>query len=360
MKKALLLAGFFLATGAVSGQDSSRLRELVMKGVQLHDQGQYEAAIKKYDEALALAPDFVIAQYEKSYSLMASKKFRDAIELSQRIIKNDRADSNMIGNAYSTWGTALDEEGDPKKAIKVYEEGIKKVPGFNMLDYNKAICYLRMNETDKGLAALKMSLLKNPQHASSHYTLGRVLFFKKNRIAALMPYMVYLLYDNGSPRATDVLATVRSVVEGSIKQTDSNSYRINIAADVLGKRHRKARHADDDFQSLELLTSLSPAASLSETKDMLPADRFALLLSRLIGNLALETGHNGFYGKFYLPFFKALSKQKYAEAFAHQIFLPSGNVMNQAWIQDHRSQMDAFLVWMDAYKWPGIRDIASE
>ena len=83
MKKALLLVLFFLMTGRGIGQDSVRVRELVMKGVLLHDQGQYEAAIKKYDEALALAPGFVIAQYDKSYSLMASRKFRDAIEISQ-------------------------------------------------------------------------------------------------------------------------------------------------------------------------------------------------------------------------------------------------------------------------------------
>lgn len=360
MKKALLLVLFFLMTGRGIGQDSVRVRELVMKGVQLHDQGQYEAAIKKYDEALALEPGFVIAQYEKSYSLMASRKFRDAIEISQLIIKNDKADSNMIGNAYSTWGTALDEDGNPKKAIKVYEEGIKKNPGFSMLDYNKAICYLRMNEPEKGLAELKTALLKNPQHASSHYMLGRVQFLKKNRIAALMPYLIYLVYDNESARAVDVLALVRSVVEGNVQQTDTNSYRINITTDALMNGHRKKKQADDDFTSLELITGLSAAGSLSEMKDMLPADRFALLLSKMIGNLALQTGHKGFYGQFYLPFFKALSEKKYTEAFAHQLFRPSGNVMNEAWIQDHHSQMDAFLVWIDAYKWPGINDIAFE
>ncbi|SDD34485.1 Tetratricopeptide repeat-containing protein [Niabella drilacis] len=352
MKGQLLLTGFLLLLLKVQGQDTSRIKLLMMEGIRFHDQGQYADAVKKYDSVLGIDPDHVIAQYEKSYSLMASKNYKQAIELSQVIIKSKRADSSIMGNAYSTWGAALDEQGDHQKALKVYEEGIREVPGNNMLNYNKAITYLRMNQIDAGISELEASLSKNPVHLSSHFMLGRTMLLKNNKIAALMPYMTYLLLDNRSKRAEDALGEVRRLVEGNAKKTDSNTYHIEISRGALKKRGHK-RPADDDFQSISLLFELGGAADASKTEGLLPADRFAGRLASVIELLAGQTGHSGFYGSVYLPFFRGLHEQKLVESFAHHIFSPSGNVMNEVWIQDHREQMEQLRVWTQAYRWPG-------
>ncbi|MGJ7031466.1 tetratricopeptide repeat protein [Niabella hirudinis] len=355
MKKQLLFAaGFFLLLlSGAQGQDSTRIRLLMMEGIRFHDRGQYTDAIKKYDSVLRIDPDHVFAQYEKSYSLMAVKNYKEAIALSQLVVKNQRADTGIIGSAYSTWGSALDEQGDHKKALSVYDEGIKKVPGYNMLNYNKAITLLRTHQIDAGVSELEASLLKNPRHLSSHLMLGRtMLLLRHSKIAALMPYMTYLLLDNRSEQALDVLGVVRGLVEGSVKKTDSNSYHIELSGHSLKKKKNK-KPADDDFKSIELLFKLGAAADASKTEGQLPADRFASRLSSVIELLAGQTGHTGFYGRFYLPFFSGLHEQQLAESFGHHIYTPSGNVMNEVWIQDHREQMDRLKMWTQAYRWPG-------
>lgn len=352
MKRSLLFAGFLWTVFSAAGQDSARVKTLMMEGIRMHDRGQYADAIRKYDEVLTADPGNIVAQYEKTYSLMASKKYEEAILLSRAIIENKQADSRMVGNAYSTWGSALDEQGEHKKALKVYSAGIERVPAYNMLNYNKAITYLRMNQTDAGILELEESILKNPGHISSHFMLGRVMLLKNNKVAALMPYMTCLLMDNKSKRAEDALGVVRGLVEGAVKKTDSGSYHIPISLGALKKTGKKPS-ADADFESMELLFELGAAAAFSKTKDMLPADRFANRLVSLIGQLAAQKGHDGFYGKFYLPFFSGLHEQELAESFAHHIFSPSGNVMNEVWIQDHRQQMERLGAWTQAYQWPG-------
>lgn len=352
MKGQLLLAAFLLLLLKVHGQDTSRIKLLMMEGIRFHDQGQYADAIKRYDTILGLEPDNVIAQYEKSYSLMALKNYKEAIVLSRSIIRNKRADSGIIGNAYSTWGSALDEQGDHKKALKVYDTGIKKVPAYNMLNYNKAISYLRMNQIDAGILELEASLLKNPVHLSSHFMLGRAMLLKNNRMAALMPYMTYLLLDNKSKRAEETLASVRKLVEGRARKTDSGGYHVEIPPDALEKPGGKPL-ADDDFKSMELLFELGAASAAVKAKDLLPADRFADQLKSVIRLLAGQQGRTGFYGRFYLPFFSGLHGRQLGESFAHYIFSPSGNVMNEVWIQDHREQMETFRSWVTKYQWPG-------
>ncbi|MBZ4191678.1 tetratricopeptide repeat protein [Niabella beijingensis] len=352
MKKWFLLTAALWIGSGVNGQDTARIKTLMMEGVQLHERGQYADAIKKYEEVLAADPTNIVAQYEKTYSLMASKKYKEAIELSQAIIENKDAEPAMIGNAYSTWGSAVDEEGDHKKALKIYDAGIKKVPAYNMLNYNKAITYFRMNEAGKGVDELKQSLLKNPRHPASHFLLGRIMYHRRNKMAGMMPLLVYLLYDNKSKRAEEALTTVRSIVEAGVKQQDSAHYSIDIAPGALVKRSNKSAAADDDFSSMELFLGLNAAAAVSKTKEMLPADRFAYLLKQVIGNLAEQKGHTGFYGTFYMPFFTRLHQEALTESFAHHIFFPTGNVMNEVWVQDHQEQMKELQAWAMNYKWP--------
>ncbi|MBO9595943.1 MAG: hypothetical protein J7599_23775 [Niabella sp.] len=354
MKQRLLLVGMLGSGIWLHAQDSVRVKMLITEGIRLHDQRQYAAAIKKYDTVLSIDPLNLVAQYEKSYSLMASKNYKEAVVLSQAIAENKNAEPGMIGNAYSTWGFALDEGGDHQQALKIYDAGIKKVPGYYMLNYNKAVTYFRMNEMDKGIGELKQSLLKNPRHPASHFMLGQIMQYRKNKIAAMMPLLMYLLYDNKSKRAEEALAIVRSIVEGRTKTLDSGNYAVDITPEVLAGAGKKKAAADDDFGSIELLLELGAASAHATVKDMFPADRFAYLLKQAFNSLTEQQGHDGFYGSFYLPFFADMHKKGLTESFAHLIFFPSGNVMNEVWIQDHRAQMDQLRTWAQAYSWPGV------
>lgn len=353
MKQCLLLAGMLGGGIWLHAQDSSRVKTLIMEGIRLHDQRQYAAAIKKYDTVLNIDPVNLVAQYEKSYSLMASKNYKEATILSQAIVENKNAEPGMIGNAYSTWGSALDESGDHQQALKIYDEGIKKVPEYHMLNYNKAVTYFRMNEIENGISELKQSLSKNPRHPASHFMLGRIMYYRKNKVAAMMSLLTYLLYDNKSKRAEEALTILRSMVEGNIKKLDSGAV-VDGTPEALTGAGKKKTTADDDFGSMETLLETGTAPAISTAKEMLPADRFAYLLKQAINNLTEQEGHHGFYGSFYMPFFTGMYKKGLTESFAHLVFLPSGNVMNEVWIQDHREQMEQLREWTQAFQWPGV------
>jgi tetratricopeptide (TPR) repeat protein len=76
MKKicAALIAMLFAVT--VFSQRNEEVKKIVNEGIELHDKGDYEGAIKKYDEAIQIDPNDFDANYEKSYSLHAAKIYR--------------------------------------------------------------------------------------------------------------------------------------------------------------------------------------------------------------------------------------------------------------------------------------------
>src|SRR4051812_38762152 len=100
-------------------------KTLVGEGIAFHDEGKYEEAIQKYDAAIAVDDKYFGAYYEKSYSLIAAKKYDEAIALCKYMLKQFKAEPDMPG-IYTNYGTCLDLQCKQKQALDVYDEGIKQ------------------------------------------------------------------------------------------------------------------------------------------------------------------------------------------------------------------------------------------
>ena len=79
-----LLCISFIATHA---QDLNSIDSLLKEGVYLHDQGEYDAAILKYEEALALDSDNITVLAEKAFSLLSLKDYSNSIKVCEQAIK---------------------------------------------------------------------------------------------------------------------------------------------------------------------------------------------------------------------------------------------------------------------------------
>ena len=123
MKKfVFVFLSLFFSTLIFSQQD---LDALVKEGVTLHDSGQYEEALSKYNAVLAVDKNHYLANYEKSYTLMALRKYEECIEISKFLLKSF-PDGNSNAAVYINYGTCFDLLGKAKQAVSIYNDGIKK------------------------------------------------------------------------------------------------------------------------------------------------------------------------------------------------------------------------------------------
>lgn len=122
---------FFLAITSFStslGQSGDSSANLIRQGIALHDQKDYEGAIKLYDEVIKNDPNNYLAYYEKCLSLYVSAKYDDCIELCKLIIKKF-PDEDDVRKVYSNYGSALDAQGKPEEALRVYYHSIARCTG---------------------------------------------------------------------------------------------------------------------------------------------------------------------------------------------------------------------------------------
>src|SRR5688500_18054936 len=107
MKKSTVILILYFICNFSFGQDKATAEKLVDEGVAYHDKGDYEGAISRYDKALELDKDNLLALSEKAFSLVSIQKYDEAISCCQKVMAVHPGDKGLK-TVYVTYGNALD------------------------------------------------------------------------------------------------------------------------------------------------------------------------------------------------------------------------------------------------------------
>jgi tetratricopeptide (TPR) repeat protein len=334
---------FFTAFGQGDGSVSDLLRQ----GVALHDQKDYAGAIKLYDEVIQKDPTNFQAHYEKSFSLYASGKYEECIDLCKVMVRvfSKEEDARKI---YVNYGSSLDALGKPDEAIRIYSDGIKKFPGSYLLYFNRGITQYLQKNIDRATADFQQSVSLNPAHASSHQYLAYCVY-DKNKIASAMALSAFLVMEPQGQRAEKNLKLLLQLLGSNVEKKDEKNITITLSPDVLDKKRNK----EDDFHLTELTLSLSAALDLGEKKkDLGPAQKLKDKLE-VIGSISAEgkKSKQGFFTQFYVPFFKQMKADSLLETVSYILYASSTHEEIKNWIEANKTKVEAYFTWRDSYVW---------
>ena len=321
-------------------------RRLINEGIALHDRGDYDGAIAKYQEVLRESPDNDWALYELAFSYQMKKDYRKSLDIAY---KGMQYKSDKVTGFYVLIGNNLDELGESKKAIDVYKQGIKLQPDTQMLYYNLALTYSRLNEFEEARKNFKTSAYLNPNHASSHAALAQLFQRNRYRTPALFAVMRFLVLEPKSRRATNAYKIFSELLRGGVSQ-GQNAGQINIFVDMDAKKD------EGDFGAVELALSLTKAAGATEkNKDKSEAQQLVDQLNTFLA-IVSETDPKGdkskFTWRYYIPYFIELKNRNYVEPFAYYISQASDINGVAEWVKANESKVNEFVSWSKSFQWP--------
>src|SRR5664279_821754 len=119
MRTTLFILAGLLFSVIVFGQQDEAADSLVDEGVGLQDAGHPDSAMMKYNQALRIDKDNLLALAEMAYSLLSVEKYNESISFCKRAIKTHPRDP-VLKTVYVSYGNALDGLSKSEKSIEIY------------------------------------------------------------------------------------------------------------------------------------------------------------------------------------------------------------------------------------------------
>ena len=324
-------------------------KQLIKEGVALHDGGDYDAAISRYEQVLRENPANVEALYEMSLTYYLKKDYQKSLEMA---VKAAQYKSDLLGKIYGEIGNCQDDLGRPKEAVETFKAGIRLLPANFLLHYNLGLTYARLGQLEDARAAIKKSASLNPDHASSQNLLS-ILFDKGSyKTPALLAACRFLILEPNSKRSDGALGLVRKSMQAGVTPAkDGNNIRILVDPSPQKKD-------EGDFSSLDMTMGLITAGNyLEKNKDksemQLLVGNFNSLFA-ILSELSAKGDRSKFTWGYYVPYFKELKSQGHTEAFVYFINQRSTVAGVAQWLEQNQSKVSDFLNWSRGYKWPKV------
>lgn len=331
MKKILFTLQLILVGTVLYAQ--STVEGLVREGIQLHDEGKYQEAIKLYKQALELEPKSSLVNYELALSYMYSRDYENSLKYSDKVIKLKK--ENLM-DAYVTKGSSLDYLGRVDESIKVFEKGIKKFGGHYLLYYNMGLALYNKGEHEDAKEALVNALDLKPGHSSSHLMLGYLLK-DKSKIQSMLSFYFFLLVEPTTKRASEAAVVLNEQLKGNVEKEGEN--KINIF--VNGNKD------NIEFSAAELMISMLEVAPDDEGENLTEEEKFlkkTKSVFMILGEMKKDE-NKGFWWEFYVPFFYDLAQSDHIETFSHYVN-QSVSESSASWVESNQDKLDAFSEWL--------------
>ncbi|MEY4925881.1 MAG: hypothetical protein RI894_317, partial [Bacteroidota bacterium] len=309
-------------------------------------------AVEKYDKALKLDADNLLALTEKGITLLSLEKYEMVVSSCKKAIEK-HPNEEALDAVYNSYGTALDELKKPKEALKIYSEGIKKFSKNYMLYFNRGIASAGMREFDDAMLDFQKAVQLNPKHAGSHNAIARLMNGSNKKIPALLAYARYLVLDTESKRAKGNAEALQEIMNGNAKKTGDKSVTINLDAADLADTTATGKAKENDFKMANMILSLSAALDFDDkNKGENAAERLARKFESVCAMLGEKSPKKtGFFWTYYAPYFAEMSQKKLVTTFAYIALATTNDSKIDKWLKTHTADIDKFYEWSSHFTW---------
>ena len=344
MKILFVFLALFLSTISFSQQPA--FTSALNEAIELHDKGEYDKALSIYDSIIAQGENYYLAWHEKTLTLYALKRYKDCIATCEQTIKRF-PDNQQNAQVYSNWGSAADDMGNYKEAIKIYGKGLKKFPDAFLLYLNKGITEYKHQLLDDATEDLKMAVTLNPLRASCHQFLAFAIYEKNKMAAALSLSTFFLLVPEGA-RAVKNLESLLNLFGSNVQQKDEKNISITLSPSALPS---KKKNGADDFSIQEMTITFQSALDYDEKyKNQNVAEKLKRKLEVFV-DASGDKNSKGFFTSTYIPFFKQLSADSLLETAAYYMYASSDDEKVRSWLQNNPDKVTSLTGWLKGYKW---------
>lgn len=351
MKKILLLLVLSVISVSSLAQGLSKEEEERFKlALTYSDSGREDEAIAIYDGLIKKHPDISGLKFEKAYCLYKKEEYKAAY----KILKATLSAKDVKPEFFAVAGNCQDMMGQPDKALKTYQEGLKRFPESGYLHLETGNVLIAHNHTQEGIECYEQGIKADPTFASNYYRAAQFLIDDQPVKGIIYAEMHNLLYDPNGPRWAEISKALY----------DAYNANIHFEADTVRTTFARDRNIFIDINAVNrpeaLLKALMPAAQEAKFSNAMEASIDADALKAAGGQLTLA--ELSAIRRRFLENFDADEQEKYP-VFAFQKHILDGGHWEaynmwmlregrpeeySAWLQDNGPALEALFKFISA------------
>lgn len=309
MFKSILTTGtFLLFTFSLVAQRELKnplinSKEIIAKGVKLHDEKKYKEAVAEYmkvpvsDTNYAdVLTEMITSFYADSNYTAAEKYVQTGLDLfpEKKLIL-----LRLLADIYDdTKRSAL--------AGPVYDSIIAGNKYDYLTYFNKGISLYRQEKLDEAVVNFQKTIMLNPYYPSAHYFLGVISMQKGNLVEAMMSFITNLLTSPGNKYYQKAISHL-----SAIAMVNSN---------VAGYLKNYKPGKENDFEAVQDIITSKIALDKKYKLKVDLEDEIVRQLQVMFEKLEYNAADKGFWMQYYAPAYKAIWDNKKFEPLIFYIF----------------------------------------
>ena len=348
-----LISFFIIVSSKLFGQDQN-VEELIQEGIELHDAGEYEEAIDRYNEALEIDSTQMLAVYEISLSYLAMKDYENASLYSTQVI--DSNNEQLSFGAYAVKSESLAGMDKVDDAIELLYEGLEKNGDKSILHFNLALNFFKKGDIDKTLEHIKTAIDIDRLHSGAFLLNAYALKDKGMWVQSILSFQMFLLLEPDSRRSKNAFAEMLQIMQ--LKDVEVPVERSFIQQQLF-KNSLDNAVSQDKLPPLTIKDGLNRNFvyhAITSTKDSLKLESEEVNEFELFKTVNLEVmkvlereslnPNEGILWTFYIPFFSRISHSDYYEAYCRYISVSYYPESFEWWGNNTEAALN-FIMWFE-------------
>lgn len=280
-------------------------REFIEAGIKAYDNNNFSEALKEFSRVPVGDTNYVLALYESALTCSADSQYTRGIGYCEQAL-TDRSNPQRDPELLVLYGSLLDYNNEPERALHVFDSAIGVYPAFTGLYINKATTLIRMKKYKDAETLLQKAVLINPYSASLQFKLGLSTLNQGKVIPGFLCMLAALTIEPTGSFSVNAINTLNQIS----KSTDQ----------VTSLVSERTEEPSEDFKLIEQIVLSKIALDKSYKIKIALDDGISRQMQVVFEKLTFSTGSEDFYTQYYTPLFKKIYDEKKFEDFVNYIF----------------------------------------
>lgn len=334
--KTIGLLLFILGGQICFGQNTN---EKLNEAIKLMDNGKVDESIVLLKEGSKLEPERFDYQYEMAYAYHLKSDYKESIKILEKIENH----KSVTDRFFQLLGNSYDNVKKPKKAIEVYERGLKKFPNSGNLYLELGVMHLDDKNMNVALSYFEKGIDVDPTFPSNYFWASKIFCKTTEEVWGMIYGEIFMNLERNSKRTAEISKLLYDTYKSEIKFTGENSFSVSFSknstiniGDLTNPGKMRLPFGVGVYETTLMISMLS-----TKSIDINSLDN---IRSSFVDNY-FQRGNDKTYPNILFSYQKQVKDAGHIEAYNHWILMKGDEDGFVNWMNSNKEKWDNFVMW---------------